>query len=373
MKIVIILGAMIHGGAHRVACLQASEFAERGYDVTLLLVVGADKFPYEISPKVKIINALPAEELEFSGLRSKLRRKLLAIPCIIKLLKIIKPDLVISHIQGTNREAIISSRILNIPIIVCEHTSHHLPQGWRGKIAYFERRYIYKLSNKVITLTEYDVDSFYGKFLKNVTTIPNPCPFDAQLLKLQEDRKKNILAVGDLNRIHIKGWDNALRVFSMISADFPDWKFQFAGAGEDGKKLLEKLASEYNILDKVEFLGSVIDVKYLLQNTSVFLLSSRNEGLPMALIEAISQGCACIAFNCKTGPSDIIINGTNGILVKDQDCVEMANKLGVLLHDVQLRSIYSSAAIESAKKFSKTQVFDRLEKIIREVTKKRKP
>lgn len=98
MKITIILGSMIHGGSHRVAYIQANELAERWDDV-----VGALQFPYELSSKVKVEHALPADNLEFSGIRGKVKRKLLAPFYLIKKLKGLKPNLVISLSKGTNR------------------------------------------------------------------------------------------------------------------------------------------------------------------------------------------------------------------------------------------------------------------------------
>lgn len=367
MKITIILGTMIHGGAHRVACIQANELAERGYDVTMLLVVGALQYPYEMSPKVKVENALNPEDLEFSGFKSKIKRKLLAPFYLINKLKLLKPNLVISHIQGTNREAILSCKYLNIPIIACEHTSFNMPYGIKGKLAYLERRFIYKLANMVTVLTSTDIEEFYSKFLKNVTVMQNPCAFPSELRISQKNRKKIIMAVGDLNRIHIKGWDNLIEIFSKISYKHPEWRLQFAGAGEIGKATLEAQILEKQIIDKVDFLGPIDNVEDLLQCGSVFVLTSRNEGLPMALIEGMSQGCACIAFDCKTGPSDIITNNVDGLLVADQNIEEMCDKLNTLLADEDKRITFSENAVCSSMQFSQKNIFDKWERIIKQV------
>lgn len=367
MKVSIVIGTLIHGGAHRVACIQANELAERGYEVTLLLVVGALQLPYEISPKVKVLHALPPENLEFSGIQSKIKRKLLAPFYLVRMLKTIKPDLVISHIQSTNREAILSCKYLNIPIIACEHTSFNMPYGIAGKFAYIDRRFIYKLANQITVLTASDIDGFYSKYLNHVAVMPNPCTFEPQLVVNQGSRNKVILAVGDINRINIKGWDNLIEIFSNVSPEYPEWKLQFAGAGESGKAKLQKLASEKGIAGKVEFLGPVTDVKDLLQSSSVFILTSRNEGLPMALIEAMSQGCACIAYDCKTGPSDIITDSTDGFLVENQNIKVMCDKLRTLLSYEDKRATFSEEAVISSQQFSKNKIFDKWEELIKQV------
>ena len=367
MKITIILGTMIHGGAHRVACIQANELAKRGYEVTLLLVVGALQFPYEISPKVKVLHALPAENLEFSSIKSKIKRKLLAYFYLIGKLKKIKPDLVISHIQSTNREGVLCCKFLQIPIIVCEHTSVNMPYGFNGKLAYFDRRFIYKLANYVIVLTYTDHKEFYVKYLSNVGVIHNPCSFRPEIITQQEDRENTILAVGDLNRIYIKGWDNLVYIFSQLDLVNNDWKLKFAGSGDLGKEKILCLANKYNVKDKIEFLGSVRDMKSLYQKSKIFILTSRNEGLPMALIEAMSQGCTCIAFDCKTGPSDIITNNVDGILVEDQNIEKMSEKLSLLLSDEKKQMFLSKNAVDSSKRFSQDIIFDKWEKIIQQI------
>lgn len=291
-KITIVIGTMIQGGAQRVPCIQANELVKCGYDVTLLLVVDSPLRPFFIDEAVNIKCCFPHEKLEGSSLLSKLRRRLLGVFYIKHALRKIAPDIVISHIQGTNRETILACKILGIKVIVSEHTSIHMPYGFMGKIAYFERRFIYKWADAITVLTKYDFDVFYKIYHKNVFVLPNPTSFTPKYEIPQELRNKNIIAVGDLNRIYIKGWDLLIPIFAQITTSNPDWRLQIAGGGEEGKEALIQLAKQHNILTRVDFLGPVIDVANLLQRTSIFILTSRNEGMPMALLEAMSQACA---------------------------------------------------------------------------------
>lgn len=367
MKLTIFIGTMIHGGAHRVACIQANELAQMGYEVTLTLVVGSNIYPYDISEDVKIVELLAKEDLEFSSLKSKLRRKIISIPTMVKYLKDNKPDIVLSHIQSTNRESIISCKIASIPIIVFEHTSHLLPKGILGKIAYFDRRFLYRLADKVALLTKYDKENFYDLYNINSIVIPNPCSFTQTHGLNQIDREKTILAVGDLNRIEIKGWDTLLSVFAKISKNYPEWKLQFAGTGDKGKSKLTQMAKNFGISDKIEFLGNIKKLNLLFQRKSIFILTSRNEGLPMALIEAMSQGNVCIAFDCKTGPADIIRNRIDGILVEDQNINEMCAELTKLLDNIGLRSQYSHEAVTKSLQFSKQRIVNKWNSLIQEI------
>jgi glycosyltransferase involved in cell wall biosynthesis len=96
-----------------------------------------------------------------------------------------------------------------------------------------------------------------------------------------------------------------------------------------------------------------------MQNASIFVLSSRFEGFGMVLAEAMSQGCACISFDCPTGPSEIIDHEVNGILVKDQNTPAMVDELQRLMADEGLRKRLAVAGIKKAEKFAPPGISER--------------
>ncbi|MDH1223961.1 MULTISPECIES: glycosyltransferase family 4 protein [Aeromonas] len=351
-KVTIITGTMIQGGAHRIPCIQANELVKSGYDVTLLFVVDSPLRPFEIDNAVNIEYCFPYEKLEGSSFLSKCKRRLLAPFYIKKTLKKNTPDIVISHVQGTNRESIFACKLMGIKVIVCEHTSIHMPYGVMGWLAYLERRYIYKLADAITILTEYDYNHFYKKYHNNVIILPNPTSFIARYEIKQELRAKTIVAIGDLNRIHVKGWDLLIPIFSEVSKNNADWRLKIAGGGLEGKAILSDLAKKYGVTSKIDFLGIVQNVESLLQESSIFILTSRNEGMPMALLEAMSQGCACIAFDCKTGPADLLVHRINGLLIEDGNSGEMSGYLSTLMNDIEMRSALGLQAFESSKAYT---------------------
>ena len=89
-----------------------------------------------------------------------------------------------------------------------------------------------------------------------------------------------------------------------------------------------------------------------MQKSEIFILPSRFEGLPMVLLEALSQGLACVAYDCKTGPSDIIEHGKNGILVEDQNIQIMQQELKKLINNPTLRKELRINGVKSLDKFS---------------------
>ena len=156
--------------------------------------------------------------------------------------------------------------------------------------------------------------------------MPNPCDTIEDVTPYNE-RRKNVLAIGRVNMWQIKGFDILLKSWGMVCSKYPQWTLQIAGAtDETSLKVLESVAEKANCTN-YEFLGFRHDVKQLMSTSAIFVLSSRTEGLPMVLIEAMNASCCCVASNCETGPSDIIKNKFSGLLAEANNVEDLANKM----------------------------------------------
>jgi GalNAc-alpha-(1->4)-GalNAc-alpha-(1->3)-diNAcBac-PP-undecaprenol alpha-1,4-N-acetyl-D-galactosaminyltransferase len=105
----------------------------------------------------------------------------------------------------------------------------------------------------------------------------------------------------------------------------------------------------------------------LMQDSEIFILSSRFEGLPMVLLEAMTQGMACIAFDCITGPSEMIVNNENGLLINDQDMDAMKNGLIKLMEDDSLRRKLAHSATKDLDRYSIENISKLWEDLFQEV------
>ena len=119
--------------------------------------------------------------------------------------------------------------------------------------------------------------------------------------------------------------------------------------------------------DCVRFLGRSDEIQNVLRRKSVYVLSSRNEGFPNSLTEAMSQGCACVAFNCQTGPKEIITEGVSGLLVENGSIEDLTQKLKDLLTDERLRKTLSKNAVEEVKRFNKETIMNQWNELIEKV------
>jgi GalNAc-alpha-(1->4)-GalNAc-alpha-(1->3)-diNAcBac-PP-undecaprenol alpha-1,4-N-acetyl-D-galactosaminyltransferase len=276
-----------------------------------------------------------------------------------------RPDIIISFLTLTNFIAILVAKFYSIKIIAQEHTHHLRHMEGRKILTNITKKYIYRWADSVTVLTKFDVE-YYKSYGIKVLVMPNPCSFGA-ITNYSSEREKVILAVGGLDRYHLKGFDNLIHLIAPVLNKYPDWQLKILGSGEHGLEYLKKLAKENNILDKIIFTGFVQNVSEVMKKSSIFVLSSRNEGLPMVLIEAMSQGMACIAYNCKTGPSDIIEDDINGLLIEDQNMSKMQNSLIEFIRNEALRKRLSIEGIKSLKKYNISEITKRYEVLFNKV------
>lgn len=343
MKIHFIISSIGHGGAERVLVLMANNLAKNSDNEISVITLFNKKDNYRLNPSIKRERLKESPYIPSHTLRS-----------IINLSRYYRsvanrPDIIISFITLTNLICIIVAKLFKIKIIAQEHNSYLRYMNGRKIITKLTKKYVYKMADLVTVLTSFDLP-YYTKFGVNVRVMPNPCTF-IPIKYNSHRREKTILAVGHLDRYHHKGFDNLVKLIAPILISNPEWKLKIAGYGSKGLEYLSKLVNQYNLENQVLFLGFVDNVSELMQRSSIFILSSRFEGLPMVLLEAMSQGMACISYNCKTGPSDIIEHGVNGILIDDQDSLKMQEKLNELINNENLRIQLSYEAIQSLDKF----------------------
>lgn len=177
---------------------------------------------------------------------------------------------------------------------------------------------------------------------------------------------KRIIAVGRI--CHQKGFDRLAEIWAKISKDLPDWKITiYGGGGESEIQLLIETAKSFGINDSFEIKPPVKNITEEYLKSSILVMTSRYEGLPMVLLEAQTVGLPAIAFNCKCGPTDVIDNGKNGILIKDGDADGFANALLKLASDYGLRCDMQRHAMAKSKSYDKKSIMDIWEKLFMEV------
>jgi len=356
MKIDFLINKMEAGGAERVVSILANYLTEKQHEVRIITFQGTDS--YELHPNVKRVRLHKHpffRSVVFNGFFSLLHfyRK-----------KANRPDIMSSHIHFLGYMTIPISKLYGINLIVSEHSNHIAGNTFAHKILW---NVLYRLPDAVTILTRFDLEFFSTKN-KRVIVMPNPCPFEVIVAKnALNHRRKEILAIGNLDRYQIKGFDNLIPIAAKVLKQNPDWRLQIIGGGESGTVILKKMIAEYDMSGQIFLLGLQNNIKERLSKTEIFILPSRYEGLPMALLEAMSQGAGCIAYNCVSGPSDIIIDKENGLLIENQNSDEMASKLHELMNNTELRDKFHEQAPKSMERFSISVIGAKWESLIKEI------
>lgn len=161
-----------------------------------------------------------------------------------------------------------------------------------------------------------------------------------------------------------------MRAWSAIKDDYPEWKCQIAGDySESALSELRSMVTEEEF-NSVEFLGFRSDIHELMTTSEIFCLSSRIEGMPMVLLEALSLGCACISYDCISGPSEMIEDGKTGVLVKDQSVEDLSLKLGELISNKEKRESFRETAPASITRFSINNILVLWNQMFKEITRR---
>lgn len=360
-KILFYISSLMGGGAERVLVTLANELVKQKKSVYIVTYNQGDP-DYIISSDIKRINVFNGKEpKQTNSVTSKIKRCIWKFRRIREISKSISPDVIISFITNVNNDVIFSHIGSKIPIIVCEHTN--VLRSYSRKTTLY-RKLLYPFASAITVLTRHDYNIWKNKY-KQVVYMPNPISVDEKYNGLSE-RKKVVLAAGTVSSWRIKGFDNLLRSWGLICNKYPDWKLCIAGKkDEQSMKYLKEIANENNCIN-VDFLGFRKDIFNLMSSSAVFCLSSRTEGLPMVLIEAMHLSCCCVAFDCITGPREII-RKDSGLLAKNQDILDLSRKLETVIKDDSLREYFAINSPNSVKNYSLERIMIRWQILLEKI------
>lgn len=360
MRLLFYIHGITGGGSERVLSEIVNRLANEGNEVHLAT---RTEFTYMFDIDSKVIQHNLYENYDYTS--NRLLKAVILRCNIRRIAKAVAPDVIIAFMAALGCSVIFSTLGLGIPVIVSEHTNVNRNLGHALNI---KRRLLYPFASAVTVLTRNDI-KLWKKIYANAVYMPNPIDLSV-LNRTNNIRRKVVLAVGRVSEWRVKGFDNLIKCWSRLCHRFPDWKLEIAGDYDEASKLyLDELAKEYDCIH-YEFLGFRRDIDILMMNSEVFCLSSRIEGLPMALIEAMHYGCCCVSFDVTTGPREIICDKKSGLLAADQDNDDLTAQLQSVLENDSLRESLAHNAHESVKKYSISYVIMRWKILLEKVSRK---
>ncbi len=201
---------------------------------------------------------------------------------------------------------------------------------------------------------------------KSPIVIPSAIHLPASGLATQEPEQVKrsggrVIGIGRLEAE--KGFERLLQAFAAVAQQHPSWTLAIHGEGSCRGEL-ERQREQLGLVDRVQFPGWTRPIWPALADSDLFVLPSRYEGFPSALLEAMSAGLACIAFDCPHGPAEVIHDGVDGLLVPADDTAALAAAMDRCLRDPQLRSSLGSHAVEVTQRFSWPAMVDAYERLL---------
>lgn len=359
------------GGVTRWTHQMARLFTELGHRVHVIGITEprvpqdlGDDLPY---PTITLYGVHPPKGGSGHGLRSKLdvaeRRRLKAREAGMReqakklsaMFRNARPGAVVIVTQVWAMEWVARADTAGATVVGMSHESF---ATCRRSSRFRRVQRFYRNVDRMLVLTREDADLWIRQGMDNTGFIPNPVPFLPG-----EPSPRTEKAVISIGRLHDeKGVDMLLETWYEVAPLHPDWTLRIYGSGED-EEILRKQCTSLGLDGSVEWMGPTGDVAGALRHASVFVLSSRGEGFPLGLLEAMVTAVPCAAFDCAPGVHEIVHDGEDGLLAPPGNTSELARCLDRLMSGRALRDRMGEAARVNVQRYSPGEIVRRWEEL----------
>lgn len=343
MKIFMLIKWLHYSGAPKMFAWVANSLADKGHDVTVFTFMECEK-GVALSPNIRHIH----KNLENVGLIGKIRNIRAAI-------KEIDPDVSISFLLDANVYNMFACYGLRTKSVVCERNDPFKPGYYKLK---FWKPWFRLADGAVYQLPK--VAKYYSNIKGKTAVIPNPvlCKSDIVVRPFAE-RKKEIVTLGRIDLFQ-KRHDVLVKAFAIFHKSHPDYTLVIYGDGDKkDTDALKALIEELGVSHAVNLAGVTHNPQESIKDSALFALSSDFEGIPNALIEAMSIGLPCISTDCRPGGAAFLIeNGVNGYVVPAGDTEQFAERMSAMVTDPGLMDVMSKESLKISERLSEGRIAD---------------
>ena len=356
LRIGLVVSSLGCGGAERVVVLLARELVARGHLCTLVTLDAGTPDFHEVPAgveRVRVDSSRPSHSWV-----AAIRNNVANVIALGRALARTQPDVVLAFGDTTNVKTLLAAEASRIPVVVSERvdpSTVDIGREWSVL-----RRLTYPRAAALVVQTE-SVHAWGLRMVavERVAVIGNPVDLDDDVPTAA--RNPEIVAIGRL--VPQKGFDVLLRAFARVAAEHPQWRVAILGEGPS-RRDLEALATTLGVRAKLELPGQVHDVRARLRRASIFALSSRFEGFPNALVEAMAASTAIIATDCPSGPREILRDCADAILTPVDDEAALASALQTMIADPDRRTRCGASARECVDRYAPVAIVDAWESVI---------
>lgn len=344
MNLTLVIPSLLPGGAERVMSLLANAWAENGWQVTILSYACPETDFYKLHPTIRRVG------LDLYGASQGpwqiLWRNFKRLRFLRREIRKTEAPVVLSFLETSNILTILACQGLGVKVIIEEHNDPALyPFRKTGMLL---RRWFYPTAQCLVVLSGSIGDWFREQSVNNIRIIPNPVlppsltvePLLWARLEIQPSRYI-LAAAGRLTEQ--KGFDLLVEAFAHLAKEFTEWNLVIFGEGEQ-RSLLETQITRLGLKERVFLPGIVDPLSSYLSAADAFVLSSRTEGFPMVLVEAMACGLPIAAVRCTASISEIVEDGVTGLLIPKDSAEALEKALERLMSDPTLRQSLAQTA-----------------------------
>jgi GalNAc-alpha-(1->4)-GalNAc-alpha-(1->3)-diNAcBac-PP-undecaprenol alpha-1,4-N-acetyl-D-galactosaminyltransferase len=364
-RILFFVSSMHAGGAERVAALLCNQWVAQGHQVMLVPTFsGKGACEYPLDERVQLVYLADRVKASSKAPFSLFRR----LSMMRSMMREFPPDVIVSFLPHVNVATLLASYGLGVPVIVSERT--YPPAMPIGPIWPRLRRWTYPLATAVVMQTSRGQE-WLGREIPSaaVCVIENPCvyplPQGSPVRAPEAWVGQEIRVLVAVGRLGIeKGFDRLIDAFAHLKDQFPDWHLVILGEGEQ-RAALESQIKALTLEERVHLPGRVGNLADWYERAELYVLSSRFEGFPNTLLEAMAHGLPAVSFDCDTGPRDIIRHQTDGLLVPPQSGSQgLESALACLMADKATRKRMGKASLEVRDRFSMDHIASKWENVL---------
>jgi len=350
MNISFFIFSLRGGGAERITSHLANHWATQSNRVTVITMTGNDDGSYPLSKDITLIKL--NVDRPSGNIFSAIKNNLVRVRSLRAALRKTQTNVLIAMMPEANITAALACIHLDTICIGSERA--YPPLDPIGTVWTLLRKQTYRLLDTIVAQTQQS-----EKWIKQHTSarktivIPNPVVFPIPSFKpilepkIHPDRKF-ILAAGRLTKI--KQFDHLITAFSSIAQSHSQYDLIILGEGVE-RTALERQIEKLGFMDRIFLPGRAGNMGDWFANADMYVLTSKSEGFPNTLLEAMSHGLPCISYECPAGPAEIIQHGYNGILVPADNVTELSARIDGLISDVQLQHQLSSNALQIRERY----------------------
>ena len=357
MKILFYIGNLRKGGAERVVATLSNKLVKE--NEIIVVTTTDEKIEYNLNKNIKLFSLK-----NFDGNKSPIVKNLIYLKRLKKYINEINPDIILGFLPEPSYRLLLLKPFIKSPVIISDRNDPKMEYASLKNRTVMKT--LYKRADGFVFQTEEACNYFSKKIQDKSIVIANPVDDRFLKTKYVGEKSTEFVNVGRLNEQ--KNQVFLIESFKDVVKKYPNYKLLIYGDG-NLKNELNMYIENNKLNNNVKLCGNVDDIENILKGKKCFILSSKYEGMPNALMEAMAVGVPCISTDCPCGgPRELIKNNVNGLLVKNNNKKELVSAMYKIIENNEMCKEMSLNAKKNMDNYSCDKIVKKWFDFMKEVS-----